>query len=94
VGALGRWLAGLPEQDLGVGPALIIQGDADKTVAWRYNLKIVEKLFPGSQVEYLSGAGHQLANESAPIRERYLAVVENWLATHQREARGQRPVIE
>ena len=83
VGALGRWLAGLPDQDLGVGPALIIQGDADKTVAWRYNLKVIQKLFPDSKVEYLPGAGHQLANESAAIRARYLAVVDNWLANHQ-----------
>jgi len=80
VGALRRWLAALPQRDLGVGPVLIIQGDADKTVAWRYNLKIINRLFPGSQVEYLPGAGHQLANESAVIRQRYLAVVENWLA--------------
>ena len=83
VGALRRWLAGLPERDLGVGPTLIIQGDVDKTVAWRYNLKIIQKLFPGSQVEYLPGAGHQLANESAAIRERYLAVVESWLASRE-----------
>jgi alpha-beta hydrolase superfamily lysophospholipase len=83
VGALRRWLAVLPERDLGVGPALIIQGEADKTVAWRYNVKIMCKLFPGSRVEHLPGAGHQLANESAAIRERYLTVVESWLANHQ-----------
>jgi lysophospholipase len=81
VGALRRWLAVMPERDLGVGQALIIQGDADKTVAWRYNLKIIQKLFPGSPVEYLPAAGHQLANESTAIRERYLAVVESWLAS-------------
>jgi len=92
VGALRRWLGGLPEQDLGVGPALIIQGEADKTVAWRYNLKIINKLFPGSRVEYQPGAGHQLANESAAIRERYLAVVESWLVNHQQDAWEQRPV--
>jgi lysophospholipase len=92
VGALRRWLSALPEQDLGVGPALIIQGEADKTVAWRYNLKIINKLFPGSRVEYLPGAGHQLANESAAIRERYLAVVESWLVNHQQDPWEQRPV--
>lgn len=80
VGALRRWLAMLPLQDLGVGPALIIQGDADKTVAWRYNLKIINKLFPGSQVEYLPGAGHQLANESAIFRKCYLDRVAGYLA--------------
>ena len=43
VGALRRWLKGLPETDLGVGPALVIQGDEDNTVAWRYNLKVISK---------------------------------------------------
>lgn len=80
VGALRRWLSALPAQDLGVGPALVIQGDADKTVAWRYNLKIIDKLFPGSEVQYIPGAGHQLANESAAIRVSYLDRVEPWLA--------------
>ena len=80
VGALRRWLKGLPETDLGVGPALVIQGDEDNTVAWRYNLKVISKLFPGSEVAYLPGGGHQLANESAAIRERYLQRVETYLA--------------
>ena len=73
VGALRRWLRDLQQRDLGVGPALIIQGDADATVDWRYNVGAIQTLFPGSQVEYLRGAGHQLANESAAIRHDYLA---------------------
>ena len=81
VGALRRWLKALPQQDLKVGPVLVIQGDADNTVAWRYNLKIINKLFPGSEQAYLLNAGHQLANESAAIRQRYLARVEDWLAS-------------
>jgi alpha-beta hydrolase superfamily lysophospholipase len=48
-------------------------------VAWRYNVKIIQKLFPGSQVEYLSGAGHQLANESSQLLQSYLERVDAWL---------------
>lgn len=80
VGALRRWLRGLPRRDLGVGAALVIQGDADGTVDWRYNVDFVRVLFPGSRVEYLPGAGHQLANESASFRRAYLALVVDWLA--------------
>jgi alpha-beta hydrolase superfamily lysophospholipase len=80
VGALRRWLARLPRRDLGVGPALVIQGDADATVDWRYNAAFVSALFPGSRVEYLPGAGHQLANESESYRRTYLALVIAWLA--------------
>jgi lysophospholipase len=82
VGALRRWLRELPQDDLGVGAALIVQGDADATVDWRYNVGFVRKLFPGSKVEYRPGAGHQLANESAEIRSDYLARVEGWLAEY------------
>ena len=80
IAALRRWLGGLEQRDLGVGPALVIQGDADGTVDWRYNVGVICELFPGSQVEYLSGAGHQLANESAENRYLYLSCVETWLA--------------
>ena len=80
VGALRRWLRGLQQSDLGVGPALIIQGDADATVDWRYNVGFVCRLFPGSKVEFLHGAGHQLANESVEFRNNYLDHVERWLS--------------
>ncbi|MDO8860213.1 alpha/beta hydrolase [Haliea sp. E1-2-M8] len=79
VGALRRWLAALPLQDLGVGPALLLQGDADTTVDWRYNLPQYGKLFPGLRIELVHGAGHQLANESQALRERYLKVVDRYL---------------
>jgi lysophospholipase len=79
VAALRRWLCNLQQRDLGVGSALVIQGDADATVDWRYNIGVIQKLFPGSPVEYLHGAGHQLANESAAIRRDYLGHVERWL---------------
>ncbi len=78
--ALRRWLDDLQPRDLAVGPALVIQGDADATVDWRYNMPFIARLFPGSQVEYLPGAGHQLANEAVGIRADYLQRVETWLA--------------
>lgn len=80
VGALRRWLDQLPRRDLGVGPALVIQGDADTTVDWRYNVDVVRTLLPGSRVDYLHGARHQLANESEAIRSDYLGRVEAWLS--------------
>ncbi len=75
VGALRRWLANLVYEDLGVGPVLVLQGDADGTVDWRYNMAHITTLFPGSEVEYLAGAGHQLANETLECRTQYLAKV-------------------
>lgn len=80
VTALRAWQATLPSGDMGVGPALIVQGDADQTVDWRFNLKFYQRLFPGSEVEILRGAGHQLANESPRLRQLYLERVDVWLA--------------
>ena len=79
VTALGKWMDSLPAQDLGVGPAMIVQGDADHTVDWRYNIPFYQRLFPGSRVKMVPGAGHQLANEATAIRERYLAAVGRYL---------------
>ena len=79
VTALRAWQLSLPTADLGVGPALIVQGDADNTVDWRFNLEIYQRLFPGSELELLPAAGHQLANESARLRRTYFARVDSWL---------------
>lgn len=80
VGALRRWLQALELADLGVGPVFVVQGDDDGTVDWRYNLQAIEKLYPGTHVMMLEGAGHQLANESNAYRQQYLAAVSAYLA--------------
>ncbi|MCR9105271.1 MAG: alpha/beta hydrolase [Gammaproteobacteria bacterium] len=79
VSALRRWLKELPREDLGVGTALIVQGDRDLTVDWRYNLEFMAQLFPGAAVEMIEGAGHQLANETPATRAHYLNLVAGYL---------------
>ncbi len=79
VAALRRWLAGLERRDLGVGPALVVQGRRDNTVDWRHNVPFVQDLFPGSQLVYINDAGHQLANESVGLRRDYLERVTLYL---------------
>ncbi|WP_162846150.1 alpha/beta hydrolase [Seongchinamella sediminis] len=78
IGALRRWLKSLPIADLGVGPALVVQGRRDATVGWRYNMKAILRLFPGSEIHFLPEAGHQLANESAAIRADYAAALDRY----------------
>lgn len=82
IGALKQWLRSLRIEDLGVGPVLVVQGKKDTTVAWRYNVRAVAQLFPGSEIFYLPGAGHQLANESAAIRREYQQALERYLLDH------------
>ena len=78
VGALKRWLRGLRFVDLGVGPVLVIQGREDNTVDWRYNMRQIDAMFPGSTKEYLPDAGHHLANESESLRNVYLSRISEY----------------
>ncbi len=78
VAALRTWLAGLPLQDLGIGSVLVLQGDQDSTVDWRYNTAHIGELFPNSRIELLAGAGHQLANESPATRQRYYEMMDSF----------------
>jgi lysophospholipase len=88
ISALRRWLQALPEEDLGVGSALVVQGDRDGTVDWRYNINVIVRLFPGSRVEYVAGGGHHLANESLELRQRYYRSLDDYLT-----ARGLNPLL-
>jgi len=78
--ALCRWVRGLPRSDLGVGPVLILQGRADRTVAWRYNLGHLRRLYPGSRVVLLDGGEHHLANERRALQREMFRAVDDWLA--------------
>lgn len=82
IGAWRRWLAGLPLEDIGMGPVLVVQGDRDGTVAWKRNMKDIPLLIPRAEITYLAGAGHQLANESGPLRAQYMAQIDQFLS-HQ-----------
>ena len=79
IGAWRRWLAGLPMEDIGLGPVLVVQGDQDGTVAWQRNMQDIPRLIPQAEISYLEGAGHQLANEAAPIRARYTQRIDQFL---------------
>ena len=55
----------------------VIQGYADRTVDWQYNLKVVERLFRAS-VLHIPEARHHLVNESDRIRTEMWS----WLSEH------------
>ena len=53
---------------------LIVQGQADRTVGWRYNLKVLGRLTE-AEVLYLPQARHHLVNEHPDHR----AAMWRWL---------------
>lgn len=58
----------------------IIQGSADGTVDWQFNIKQIVAKFPTSKTYMVSDAGHHLVNESKPFRERVFSIIDEILA--------------
>ncbi|RRJ82742.1 alpha/beta hydrolase [Aestuariirhabdus litorea] len=84
VGALARWIPHMLAASPSPLAVLVVQGDEDHTVDWRFNLSAYQRLFPAARVLTLAGAGHHLANESIPLRKRYL----QWLSQNLILERG------
>jgi alpha-beta hydrolase superfamily lysophospholipase len=53
---------------------LVIQGHADRTVDWRYNMKIISRLFQ-PRVCYIPEARHHLVNEAPAVRAQIFAAI-------------------
>lgn len=72
VGALMSWVKRIEAAPPSTRRPLIVQGEADGTVDWRYNLKVLKAKFPDPQILLLPEARHHLANELPTTRQRYL----------------------
>lgn len=57
---------------------LIIQGEQDETVDWRFNLQTLTRQYPNQQRLLLKDGRHNLANEVKEIRQQYF----HWLDQH------------
>lgn len=73
VGALSRWVPGIEGAKVIQRRVVIVQGDADMTVDWRFNLQVLRRKFSEVTVLMVESGRHHLANESAEIRQRYFA---------------------
>ncbi|MDF0729399.1 alpha/beta hydrolase [Pseudomonas entomophila] len=80
VGALVEWIKRIEAAPRSSRQPLIVQGEADGTVDWRYNLEVLKAKFAEPQILMLPEARHHLANELPGIRERYLAFIDQRLA--------------
>ncbi len=75
VGALLEWVRRIEAAPGSTRRPLIVQGEQDMTVDWRYNLEVLKGKFDAPQVLLLPQARHHLANELPEIRQRYLAFI-------------------
>lgn len=79
VTALKRWLRQFDRLPASQLDPLVIQGQQDGTVDWRFNVPYIGRKFAGTQVHFLPEARHHLVNESAPLREQMFDAVAQYL---------------
>ncbi|WP_300732442.1 alpha/beta hydrolase [Pseudomonas sp.] len=78
VGAMARWISRIEAAPASARQPLVVQGEADKTVDWEHNLKVLNTKFSQPQVLLLPEARHHLANETVAIREQYFAFLDRF----------------
>ena len=83
VRALRRWSKGSQTWDQSQRHLKVIQGTADTTVAWRYNMKFIAAKFPNAEIELVEKGGHQLINESDGLRSAVLTAISDYLAREE-----------
>jgi len=66
--AMQTWLAAFPSRPKEIMRPLVIQGDHDIAMEWRYNMKQMKAHFPNGTIAILKGGNHRLANETERVR--------------------------
>ncbi len=79
VGALKKWQPWFLKQTPVASSILVLQGDADETVEWRYNLPRIKQKFPNAKVVFVPGARHHLAKEGEAYREKLWQACDDYL---------------
>ncbi|MNV99742.1 hypothetical protein D3C71_1951430 [compost metagenome] len=79
MGALIAWVKRIEAAPRSARRPLIVQGEADGTVDWPYNLEVLKAKFAEPQILMLPDARHHLANELPGIRQRYFAFIDQRL---------------
>ncbi|MGH1364768.1 MAG: alpha/beta hydrolase [Calditrichia bacterium] len=85
VQALYRWYESVKSVQQFPGKLLVVQGDKDRVVDWRFNLPFLAERFSGERLYLLEGAMHQLQNEGLPLRKRVLQQIGFWVQDKQEE---------
>ena len=79
VDAMLRWESRFDHFDACDKSILILQGQRDSTVDWRYNIPAIRKKFPKAKYLPLQDAHHHLVNETPQIRAKIFAAMDLYL---------------
>jgi alpha-beta hydrolase superfamily lysophospholipase len=77
--ALLEWNAQLPEYPDSNQKIMVIQGDNDTTVDWKFNLEFIRSKFPNSEVRMVKGGKHQLLNERQELLKETFNLLDAYL---------------
>lgn len=77
--ALDQWIAHIEQAPPSTHSPLVVQGQLDTTVDWRYNLRVLESKFANIDPLLLPQARHHLVNEQDSLRGHYLQWLEGKL---------------
>ncbi|MGD9982886.1 MAG: alpha/beta hydrolase [Porticoccaceae bacterium] len=75
IGAMKHWAEELQRLPPSPHPVIVVQGDADTTLDWRYNLRLLHNKLPNGHFHLVPGAQHHLVNEAEPVRNQVLAAL-------------------
>ncbi len=76
VDALMRWESRFDYLPASEKNILVIQGQRDTTVDWKYNIPVIRRKFPKARYLPLQDAYHHLSNESSEIRTKIFAAID------------------
>lgn len=70
LGAMKRWVTEARRMKPCPYPAIILQGKEDATLAWRFNMRLLNKKYPNSSIILIDEVQHHMVNEIEPLREK------------------------
>jgi len=85
IAALKRWTAEFEALPVSTLTPVVFQGTDDDTVDWQSNMREVALKFPGATTHYVSGARHQMVNESAEFRAKIFGLLDDRFGTADSE---------
>ncbi|MGB0205656.1 MAG: alpha/beta hydrolase [Neptuniibacter sp.] len=77
IGAMLAWGEWVEHQQPSQEPLYIIQGNADKTVAWEHNMAVFKRIYPKVDISIVPEARHHLVNESDEFRTQVFERIRN-----------------
>lgn len=77
--ALHAWNERMAKHEPCGHPVKVIQGTKNTTVAYKYNIQFIRRMFPAADVTMIEGGRHELFNEAAALRQEVLDVTVAYL---------------